>query len=127
VVGVAEAEARRGALQILIAQFAVLLGQDALQDLAAEAGILAPDRSPGRPPYGRTRLAGDHHPLPRRRRRLRLRPDDLDLVAVVELADQRRVAPVDAAPDATVAHVGMHRIGEIDRRRPAWQGDQQAL
>ena len=63
----------------------------------------------------------------RRRRGLRLRGDDLDLVAVAELRDQRRDLAVDLAPTARVADVGVDRIGEVDRRRAARQRDQLAL
>ena len=41
--------------------------------------------------------------------------------------DQRRDLAVDLGADRHVADVGMHRIGEIDRRRPARQRDQLAL
>ena len=58
---------------------------------------------------------------------LRLRGEDIDLVAVVELGHQRRDLAVDLAADRVVADVGVHRIGEIDRRRLARQRDQLAL
>ncbi len=74
------------------------------------------------------RLAGDDERLPGRRRRgLRLRGDDLDLVAVLEFGHQRRDLAVDLAADRGVADVGVHRIGEVDRRGPARQRDQLAL
>ena len=72
-------------------------------------------------------LAGDDEALPGRRRRLRLRGDDLDLVAVGELRAQRQHAAVDLGADAGVADLAVHRIGEVDRRRAARQGDQLAL
>ena len=53
--------------------------------------------------------------------------DDLDLVAVLQLGQQRHDAAVDLAADAGVADVGVDRIGEIDRRRAARQRDQPAL
>ena len=63
----------------------------------------------------------------RRRRGLRLRCDDLDLVAVDKLRGQRRDLAVDLAADRGIADVGVDRIGEIDRRRLARQRDQLAL
>ncbi len=39
----------------------------------------------------------------------------------------RHVAPVDDGADGRVADVGVHGIGEIDRRRPARQRDQATL
>ena len=62
-----------------------------------------------------------------RRRRLRLRRDDLDLIAVGQLGAQRQQAAVDLGADAGVADLRMDRIGEIDRRRAARQRDQIAL
>ena len=58
---------------------------------------------------------------------LRLRGEDLDLVAVVELGHQRRDLAVDLAADRVIADVGVNRIGEIDRRGLARQRDQLAL
>src|SRR5206468_2355062 len=72
-------------------------------------------------------LAGDDKPLPGRRGRLRLRGDDLDLIAVVQLATQRHHAAVDLRADASVADLGMHRIGEIDRGGAARKRDQITL
>ena len=72
-------------------------------------------------------LAGDDEALPGRRRRLRLRGDDLDLVAVGELRAQRQHAAVDLGADAGVADLAVDGIGEVDRRRAARQGDQLAL
>ena len=85
-------------------------------------------RGPRRAPDGRSRLAGDDDRFPcRRRRELRPRSQDLDLVAVGELGDQRRDLAVDLAADRVVPDVGMNRIGEIDRRRFGRQCDQLAL
>jgi hypothetical protein len=53
--------------------------------------------------------------------------DDLDLVAVVELGAQRHQLAVDAPGDAAVAHVGMHRVGEVDHRGAAGQREDLAL
>ncbi len=57
---------------------------------------------------------------------LRPRRDDLDLVPVVQLRHQRRDLAVDLAADRHVADIGMHRIGEVDRRR-AWRGSANEL
>ena len=48
-------------------------------------------------------------------------------VAVVQLGNQRRDAAVDFRADRRIADIGMHGIGEIDRRRAARQRDQPAL
>ena len=53
--------------------------------------------------------------------------DDLDLVAVPELGDERHRPAVDLAADAGVADVGVHRIGEVDGVGAARQRDQPAL
>ena len=45
--------------------------------------------------------------------------DDLDLIAVAQLGAQRHQFAIDAAGDAAIADIGMHRVGEIDRRRAA--------
>jgi len=55
------------------------------------------------------------------------RTDDLDLVAVFEFRQNRRDPPVDFRADGRVAELGVHRIGEIDRRRPTRQGDKPAF
>src|SRR6266516_2616044 len=99
-----------------------------LDDAASEPGILLAHRGPRRTPDRRARLAGDHDRFPCRRwRELRPRSQDLDLVAIGELGDQRRDLAVDLAADRGVADVGMDRVGEIDRRRLARQRDQLAL
>ena len=65
--------------------------------------------------------------LPGGRRHLPGRPGDLDLVAVVQLGQQRDDAAVHLAAHRRIADVGMNRIGEIDRCRPPRQRDQPAL
>ena len=45
----------------------------------------------------------------------------------LQLGHQRHVAAVDLGADAGVADIGVDRIGEVDRRRAARQGDQHAL
>ena len=56
-----------------------------------------------------------------------LADQDLDLVAVPELRGERQLPAVDDGADAGVADVGVHGIGEVDRRGAARQGDQPAL
>src|SRR5258708_30589065 len=72
-------------------------------------------------------LAGDDEALPGRRRRLRLRGDDVDLIAVGQRRAQRREPAVDLGADAGVADRRMDGICEVDRRRAARQRDQNAL
>jgi len=67
----------------------------------------------------RARLAGDDIGQPGRVGARRQRGDDLDAIAVLQFGAQGHRLEVDAAGNAAVADVGMHRIGEIDRRRPA--------
>ena len=57
----------------------------------------------------------------------RLRREDLDHVAVFELALQRDQPAVDPGADAAVAHLGVHGVGEVHRRRPGGQRDHVAL
>ena len=115
------AEARDGRSDIGFDEALADLVEKPLDDFLAEPGILAADRRPRGAADGGARLAGDREPLPGGGRHLRLRADDLDLIAIVELGDKRRMAAVDAAADAAVADAGMDRIGEIDRRRAARQ------
>src|SRR2546427_587361 len=78
-------------------------------DAAAEAGILVAHGRAGGPADGGARLAGGNQRFPRRRRRrLRTRGDDLDLVAVGKFGDQGRDLAVDLAADRHVADIGMH-------------------
>jgi hypothetical protein len=58
---------------------------------------------------------------------LRLRGEDLHHVAGLQLALQRDQPAVHPRPDAPVAHLGVHRVGQVDRRRPGGQGDHVAL
>ena len=50
-----------------------------------------------------------------------------DGLAALQRLGQGRQAPVDTAGHATVAHVGVHRVGEVDRRRARGKRDQAAL
>src|SRR5205809_2825867 len=74
----------------------------------------------------RTRLAGDDEALPLRGRRAPARGHDLDLVAVLELVAERHEPSVHLRPDARVADLAVHGIGEIDRRRAARKLDELA-
>ena len=56
-----------------------------------------------------------------------LRRFDDDLVAIAQMRIDRNVTAVDVGRDRFVADVRMHRIGEIERRRPAWQRDEPTL
>ena len=101
--------------------------EGALEDAGAQPGILLADGDPGGPPDRRARLAGDDDRFPGGRRHLRLGADDLDLVAVLQFGHQRHDAAVDLGADALVADIGVHGIGEVDRRGAARQRDQPAL
>src|SRR5262249_8291498 len=101
--------------------------EGALKDLAAEPGILLAHCRARRTPDGGARLASDNHRFPGRRRHLRLRANDLYLVAIMELGHQRHGAAVDLGADGRVADVGMDGVGEIDRGRATRQRDQAAL
>ena len=117
---------RAGELLVRVGDLGAL--EQAFDDAAAEPGILlAHRRARGAPDRG-ARLAGDHDRFPRRRRRrLRLRGEDIDLVAIDDFRAERRDLAVDLAAHRGVADVGVHRIGEVDRRRLARQCDQLAL
>src|SRR3954463_9078350 len=78
-------------------------------------------------PDPRPRLAGDDEPFPLRRRRAALARDDLHLITVLQLDPQLYHAAVDLGPDAAVADLRVHGVGEIDRRSTAGQGDEVAL
>src|SRR5690606_5537845 len=92
-----------------------------------ETGILLANRRTRCAADRRARLARDHDGFPSRRRRPALTADDLDLVAGHQLRNERRYFAIDLAANGAVSHVGVHRIGEIDRRRLARKRDQPAL
>ena len=115
VLDIAMAELRRCGLERVLGKRLAVLGEKTLNDLAAEAGILAAHRGAGGAPDRGTRLAGDGEPFPGGRRHLRFGADDVDLVAILKLGRQWLVAAVDAAADAAVANAGVHGIGEVDR------------
>jgi hypothetical protein len=60
-------------------------------------------------------------------RLLRLGAQDLHLIAILDLGAQRHDAAVDLGADRLVAEIGVHGIGEVDRRRALGQLDQLAL
>ena len=76
---------------------------------------------------GGSRLAGDDETLPGGGRRLPIGAGDLHLVAIAQLREQGRDAAIDLAADGAIAEFRMDRIGEIDGRRPARQGDEPPL
>ena len=116
-----------GLFERLVRRVVAGFGERALQDGDAEADIfrafaLAHEAADTRP-----RLAGGDEIFPHRRRRLRLRGDDLDLVAVPEFGAQRHDLAVDLAADAGVADLGVDGVSEIDRGRAFGQRDRIAL
>ncbi len=112
----------QGAFELLVRIGPVGALEGPLQDLRAEAGILLAHGGAGRAPDRGAGLAGHDEGFPGGGRRLALGADDLDLVAVLQFGQQRRHAAVDLAAHRRVADIGMHRIGEIDRRRAARAG-----
>ena len=66
-------------------------------------------------------------PVPGRPGSLRLRGEDLDDVAGLQLALQRDQPAVHPRADAAVPDLGVHRVGEVDRRRAGRQRDHVAL
>jgi hypothetical protein len=52
---------------------------------------------------------------------------DLHLIAVAQRCRQRHVAAVHVGAHCRIADIGMHGVGEIQRRGTMRQGDQAAL
>jgi hypothetical protein len=99
-------------------------GQDAL----ADAAILLAHRLPCGTADGGAGFAGNGDLLPSgRRRSLLFGCGDLHFITVAQLRHQRHRPPVDARAGAMVAHIGVHRICKINRRRAARQSDDAAL
>src|SRR5438094_9142969 len=73
-----------------LGELVAVLAERLLQDRAAEIEILRALLRADEAADAGARLAGDDKALPGRRRGLRLRGDDLDLVAVRELGAQRQ-------------------------------------
>jgi hypothetical protein len=48
--------------------------------------------------------------------------DDIDAIATDKLGGQRHQVEVDPGNDAVIADIGVHGVGQVDRRRPARQG-----
>jgi len=95
-----------------------------LEQMTPQHFRLAPFGLAHRPPHRSPRLSGDDHRLPGHRGHVILVGLDLHLIAVLQLRAQRHRIAVDLAADAGIADVGVNRIGKIDRRRAARQGDQ---
>ncbi len=115
-------------LQLVVGIFDLGAGKQAIDDAAAKPGILIAHGGTRGAANGRPRLAGDGERLPGRwRRRLRLRGQYLDLVAVLQFGRQGCEFAVDLAPDRAVADVGMHGIGKVDHIGLTRQRDQFAL
>ena len=66
------------------------------------------------------RRAGERHPVARRAAAA-LRRQDLDEVAAVQRVVERNDPPVDLRADRAVPDVRVHRVREVDRRRPRGQ------
>src|SRR5439155_5644194 len=99
-------EPRQRTLQLLVAEFLLGAREQPLDDAPPEPGILLADRGPRRAADRRPGLAGDDDRLPGGgRRELRPRSEDLDLVAVGELGDERRDLAVDLAAHRGVADI----------------------
>src|SRR3954470_683535 len=75
----------------------------------------------------RPRLPSDDEPLPLRRGPGVLARDDVDLVAVLQPGPELDHAAVDLGAHATVADLGVDRVGEVDRRGAARKCYQVAL
>ena len=101
--------------------------ESARDDLAPQPGELLAHGLARRAADRGARLARRDEPLPGGRRRLALRGDNLDLVAVAQLRQQRRDAAVELAADRVVAELGVNGVGEVDRRRRTRQRDHPAL
>ena len=86
------------------------LAREPLADLVAGAGRL-----------------DDLQPVARRAGALHLRREDLARVAGLEGLVERHEAPVDPRADAGVAHLGVHGVGEVDRRGTNRQRDDPPL
>src|SRR5262249_31364640 len=112
------------ALEALVGELVAFLVEGLVEQRFAELQVLLALAGADEPADRGLGLAGDGEALPGRRRRLRLRRHDLDLVAVGELRAQRQHAAVDLGADAGVADLAVYGIGEVDRRRAARQGDQ---
>src|SRR5207248_2315177 len=108
-------------------KFLTFLAERLLHDGAPEIEVLRALLRADKAADTGARLAGDDKPLPGRRGRLRLRGDDFDLVAILQLRAQRDQPAVDLDADTGVADLGMHRIGKVDRGGAARQRYQIAL
>ena len=73
------------------------------------------------------RRCDERQPVPAGPGALGLGREDLDDVAGLELALQRDEPPVHPRPDAAVPDLGVHGVGQVDRRGPGRQRDHVAL
>ena len=110
----------------LLGQPPVFLPERLVENPAAKFPVFVPVLDADEAPDPRSGLAGRDKTQPVRRRLLRLRGQDLDLIAVDESRLQRNHAAVDLHAGAPVADLGMDGIGEIDRRCAMGQRDQVA-
>src|SRR6266849_7172099 len=118
-------EPRQRADQVVVGIVAFGALAHALYDAPAELGILATHRLTGGAAHRGPSLAGGDKRFPGRRRSdLSLGGENLNLVPVLQFGCKRRYLAVDLAAYRMVADIGMHRIGEINRRSVAWLGDQ---
>ena len=120
-------QARERLLQLVVGILLIDPAEGRDQQAPAELRILLAHRIAAGAANGRARLARDGDALPGCGRRLALGDQHLDLVAVPELGGERQLAAVDHGADAGIADVGVHGIGEVDRRGAARQGDQAPL
>src|SRR5262249_11833011 len=104
-----------------------LLAERLLHDCPPKIEILGALLGSDKSANAGARLAGDDKPFPSRRGRLRLRRDDLNLVAVAQLGAQRNHPAVYFRSNAPVADLRVNRIGEINGRCAAWKRDQIAF
>ena len=123
----AVSEPRQGYLQLL-----VLINERGpfggrLHKPAAKLDVLAAQRVAGGTANGGAGTPGDRDALPRGWRHVAFRGQDHDFVAVAQHRRQRQLPAIDQRADTAVADVGVHGIGEINRRRAARQSDDPAF
>ena len=120
-------ELRQQRLHLIVAVGELGVGHGGGDELTAERHIALP--------LGFARGAADGGPRPSRhdesfpggRTHVRLRRFDHHFVAVAQLGVDRHVAAVDEGGNRLVADVGVHGVGEVQRRRPSRQGDETAF
>ena len=120
-------ETRQRAFQFLVRDGSPRPFKGAHHNLSPEPCILLTDSLTARAPDRRARLARDDERLPRRRRRMTFGPDHLDLIAVLQLRQDRRNASVDLGADRRIADLGVDGVSKVDRRRAARKRNESAL